>query len=213
MLRKFFQNIQNKYSLNLQKCGEYSELVKIRRLHLISRIASQIWTQGNLIYPFTVVSLMIRGDSVDKKISKLDGELAKYKDQMKKMRDGPAKNQVKAKAMRVLKQKKMYENQREQISQQGFNMDQVLIKTEGNAYIITVNYGCKINKGSLFIPNAACVSNLNSQIAVANYFLTFIVFVLSGEFHHSNTEGYTVDRNRDESRCQGDEERVQKSQY
>ena len=91
---------------------------------------------------------MIRGDSVDKKISKLDGELAKYKDQMKKMRDGPAKNQVKAKAMRVLKQKKMYENQREQISQQGFNMDQVLTKTEGNAVIITVNY---ISKQGIFI--------------------------------------------------------------
>lgn len=32
-----------------------------------------------------------RGESVDKKISRLDQELAKYKDQMKKMRDGPSK--------------------------------------------------------------------------------------------------------------------------
>ena len=44
---------------------------------------------------------------------------------MKKMRDGPAKNQVKSKALRVLKQKRMYENQREQLTQQSFNMDQV----------------------------------------------------------------------------------------
>lgn len=44
---------------------------------------------------------------------------------MKTMRNGPAKNAVKSKAMRVLKQKKMYEGQREQISQQSFNMDQV----------------------------------------------------------------------------------------
>ena len=44
---------------------------------------------------------------------------------MKTMRNGPGKNAIKSKAMRVLKQKKMYEGQREQISQQSFNMDQV----------------------------------------------------------------------------------------
>ena len=32
-----------------------------------------------------------RGDSVEKKIAKLDLELKKYRDQMKKMRDGPSK--------------------------------------------------------------------------------------------------------------------------
>ncbi|CAG2175287.1 unnamed protein product, partial [Oppiella nova] len=32
-----------------------------------------------------------RAESVDKKIARLDAELVKYKDQMKKMRDGPAK--------------------------------------------------------------------------------------------------------------------------
>jgi len=48
-----------------------------------------------------------RGDNIDKKISKLDAELKKYKDQMAKMREGPAKNAVKQKAMRVLKQRKM----------------------------------------------------------------------------------------------------------
>ena len=48
-----------------------------------------------------------RADSVDKKIARLDAELIKYKDQMKKMRDGPAKNAVKQKALRILKQKKM----------------------------------------------------------------------------------------------------------
>jgi charged multivesicular body protein 5 len=37
----------------------------------------------------------------------LDVELKKYKDQMAKLRDGPAKNAVKQKALRVLKQKTM----------------------------------------------------------------------------------------------------------
>lgn len=65
-----------------------------------------------------------RGESMDKKISRLDAELAKYRDQMKKMRNGPAKDGVKQKAMRVLKQRKMYENQREQLSNQSFNLEQ-----------------------------------------------------------------------------------------
>lgn len=32
-----------------------------------------------------------RAESIEKKISRLDAELVKYKDQMKKMRDGPSK--------------------------------------------------------------------------------------------------------------------------
>lgn len=35
-----------------------------------------------------------RAESVDKKISRLDAELMKYKDQMKKMREGPSKVNV-----------------------------------------------------------------------------------------------------------------------
>ncbi|XP_040911964.1 charged multivesicular body protein 5-like [Toxotes jaculatrix] len=65
-----------------------------------------------------------RAESIEKKIGRLDAELMKYKDQLKKMRDGPSKNMVKQKAMRVLKQKRMYEGQREQLAQQSFNMEQ-----------------------------------------------------------------------------------------
>lgn len=49
-----------------------------------------------------------RGDSVDDKIKKLDAELARYKDQIKKTRPGPAQEAIKARAMRVLKQRRMY---------------------------------------------------------------------------------------------------------
>nr|KAG5698720.1 hypothetical protein BaRGS_008494 [Batillaria attramentaria] len=65
-----------------------------------------------------------RGESIDKKIARLDQELNKYREQMKKMRDGPSKNMVKQKAMRVLKQKRMYEGQRDQLMQQSFNIEQ-----------------------------------------------------------------------------------------
>lgn len=54
----------------------------------------------------------------------MDAELRKYKDQMAKMREGPGKNAVKAKAMRVLKQKKQYEAQAENLRNQSFNMEQ-----------------------------------------------------------------------------------------
>ncbi|RKO84421.1 Snf7-domain-containing protein [Blyttiomyces helicus] len=48
-----------------------------------------------------------RVDSVEVKMRKLDAELMKYREQMRTMREGPAKNAVKQKAMRVLKQKKL----------------------------------------------------------------------------------------------------------
>jgi charged multivesicular body protein 5 len=49
---------------------------------------------------------------------------------MAKMREGPAKNAVKQKALRVLKQKKLYESQRDQLMQQNFNMDQAIFASE-----------------------------------------------------------------------------------
>lgn len=54
----------------------------------------------------------------------MENELRKFKEQMGKMREGPGKNAVKAKAMRVLKQKKMYEQQLDNLRGQSFNMEQ-----------------------------------------------------------------------------------------
>lgn len=71
-----------------------------------------------------------RGESIEKKIQKLDVELKKYKDQMNKMRDGPSKNLVKQKALRVLKQKRHYEAQLDGIRQQSFNMEQTNFATQ-----------------------------------------------------------------------------------
>ncbi|XP_041460063.1 charged multivesicular body protein 5-like isoform X1 [Lytechinus variegatus] len=71
-----------------------------------------------------------RSGSIEKKISMLDAELKKYKDQMKRMRDGPSKNTVKQKALRVLKQRKMYESQLDNLRQQSFNMEQANYATQ-----------------------------------------------------------------------------------
>ncbi|XP_010246984.1 PREDICTED: charged multivesicular body protein 5-like [Nelumbo nucifera] len=72
-----------------------------------------------------------RGETVDDKIKKLDAELSRYKEQIKKTRPGPAQEAVKARAMRVLKQKRMYEGQRDMLYNQTFNLDQVAFAAEG----------------------------------------------------------------------------------
>ncbi|XP_022746667.1 vacuolar protein sorting-associated protein 60.2 [Durio zibethinus] len=72
-----------------------------------------------------------RGDTVDEKLKKLDAELNRYKEQIKKTRPGPAQEAIKARAMRVLKQKRMYEGQRDMLYNQTFNLDQVAFASEG----------------------------------------------------------------------------------
>jgi len=72
-----------------------------------------------------------RGESVEDKVKRLDAELCKYKEQIKRTRPGPAQEAVKARAMRVLKQKKMYEGQRDMLYNQTFNLDQVSFAAEG----------------------------------------------------------------------------------
>ncbi|XP_023025080.1 vacuolar protein sorting 60 [Leptinotarsa decemlineata] len=65
-----------------------------------------------------------RAEAVEKKINSLENDLRKFRDQLSKMREGPGKNAVKAKALRILKQKKAYENQLDNLRGQSFNMEQ-----------------------------------------------------------------------------------------
>lgn len=68
--------------------------------------------------------------SVEVKIKKLDGELFRYKEQMSKLRNGPGKNAIQQRAMRVLQQKKLYEGQLSQLQQQTFNMESAALTTD-----------------------------------------------------------------------------------
>ena len=72
-----------------------------------------------------------RNESLDSKIGKLDKELQRYTEQMKKMKPGPAKQTVQKRALAILKQKKMYESQKEKTMQQQFNMEQIMFAQEG----------------------------------------------------------------------------------
>lgn len=73
--------------------------------------------------------LSARTADVDKKIAALDDELRKYKDQLKKT-TGSANAAIKKRAMDCLKRKRMYEQQRDQMMNQQFNIDQTSFAIE-----------------------------------------------------------------------------------
>jgi charged multivesicular body protein 5 len=63
-------------------------------------------------------------ETIDVKIFKLTSELQTYQQRLSNMRDGPGKNAIKQKAIKVLQQRKMYESQKDQLQQQSWNMEQ-----------------------------------------------------------------------------------------
>jgi len=77
-----------------------------------------------------IASTDSRMQSVEVKVKKLDAELARYKEQMSKLRNGPGKSAIEQRALRTLKQKKMYEAQLAQLQQQTFNMESAALATE-----------------------------------------------------------------------------------
>ncbi|KAF8076617.1 vacuolar protein sorting-associated protein 60 [Lyophyllum atratum] len=68
--------------------------------------------------------------SIEVKVRKLDAELGRYKEQMSKLRNGPGKNAIQQRALRTLKQKRMYEAQIAQLAQQTFNMESAALTTD-----------------------------------------------------------------------------------
>ncbi|CEM16447.1 unnamed protein product [Vitrella brassicaformis CCMP3155] len=66
---------------------------------------------------------------IEAQIKKCDDELARYKQQLASVR-GPAQAGIKQQALTVLKRKKMYEQQRDQLQGTQFNVDQAAFATE-----------------------------------------------------------------------------------
>jgi charged multivesicular body protein 5 len=86
-----------------------------------------------------------RVDSIEVKIKKLDAELAQCRDKMARLPEGSAaKNSIKQQAMRILQQKRMYENQRGMMMQQSFNMEQTNFATESVKDTVTVVQAMKV---------------------------------------------------------------------
>jgi charged multivesicular body protein 5 len=74
-------------------------------------------------------SIQVRIGDLDVKIKGCNDELMKYNEQMKKTA-GSAKETYKKRALDVLKRKRMYESQRDQLSNQVFNLDQTAFAIE-----------------------------------------------------------------------------------
>ncbi len=71
-----------------------------------------------------------RADNIESKISSLDKELNGYKQKLKTTKNPAAKRNIQKRAMEVLKRKRMYENQRDMLLGQQFNMDQAAFGIE-----------------------------------------------------------------------------------
>ncbi|WEW60790.1 Vacuolar protein-sorting-associated protein 60 [Emydomyces testavorans] len=65
-----------------------------------------------------------RVSNLDIKLAALNAELSTYQTKISKMRDGPGKSALRQKALKVLQRRKQYEAQRDQLSQQSWNMEQ-----------------------------------------------------------------------------------------
>ena len=71
-----------------------------------------------------------RTQHLDEKIRQLDKEIVDLKQKMSRMRNGGPKENLKKKAIGLLKRKKMYENQRDSLMNQQFNMENIQFTTE-----------------------------------------------------------------------------------
>ena len=71
-----------------------------------------------------------RGKEMDAKIKSLNDELVKHKTNYNRLRPGPQKSALQQKMMSILKQKKMYEKQRDSLYGQQFNIDQTRFSIE-----------------------------------------------------------------------------------
>lgn len=80
-----------------------------------SRLPSAMFSFISFIFP----------PSTTAKILQLDKELKGYRDKMQTTKNAAAKKNLQKRAMEVLKRKRMYENQRDQLAGQQFNIDQV----------------------------------------------------------------------------------------
>ncbi|CAH2352198.1 vacuolar-sorting protein Snf7p [[Candida] railenensis] len=71
-----------------------------------------------------------RVGSFDVKLSKINAELSTYQQKIARMRDGPGKSALKQKALKLLRQRKQIEAQKDQLENQSWNMTQASMTTD-----------------------------------------------------------------------------------
>ncbi|EFR03849.1 charged multivesicular body protein 5 [Nannizzia gypsea CBS 118893] len=96
-----------------------------------------------------ISSVDARISSIDVKLAALNAELTAYQTKMSKMRDGPGKTAMRQKALKVLQQRKRYEGQRDQLSQQSWNMEQAGMMQDNLRNVMTTVDAMKTTTKSL----------------------------------------------------------------
>ncbi|GAO19552.1 uncharacterized protein UV8b_00558 [Ustilaginoidea virens] len=71
-----------------------------------------------------ISSIDTRIASIDTKLKALNGELSSYQEKLSKMREGPGKQALKQKALKVLQRRKAYEAEKDKLEGQVWNMEQ-----------------------------------------------------------------------------------------
>ncbi|GME89243.1 hypothetical protein B5S28_g1533 [[Candida] boidinii] len=71
-----------------------------------------------------------RVSTLDIQLSKINTELTTYQQKLSKLREGPGKNAIKARAMKLLRQRKQIESQKDQLLSQSWNMTQAQMTTD-----------------------------------------------------------------------------------
>jgi len=89
-----------------------------------------------------------RVQKLDQTIMQLETELKKFKEQLSKAK-GPTAQRLKQRAMEVLKRKRMYEQQRDQLAGQQFNIEQTSFAIDSVKDTATTVAALKEAKGAL----------------------------------------------------------------
>lgn len=88
-----------------------------------------------------------RVGTFDVKLSKINSELTTYQQKISRMRDGPGKSALKQRALKLLRQKKQIESQKDQLESQSWNMTQASMTTDNlQNTMITVDAMKQANK-------------------------------------------------------------------
>lgn len=93
--------------------------------------------QPHILTPLQNKQVDNRVASIDVKLAALNSELSTYQSKISKMRDGPGKNALRQKALKVLQRRKQYEAQRDQLSQQSWNMEQAVMMQDNLKNVAT----------------------------------------------------------------------------
>jgi len=132
---------------------------------------------------------------LEDKIKALDKQLVELKGQIKAARPGPAQTRIKTRAMQVLKQKRLYEGQRNQLEGIAWNMEQVSFANEN---IKTAQHTAEALKGS-----AAALKSQMANISIGdiedNMDILTDLMEDANEINDALGRSYAVDEDIDEA--------------